>query len=188
MRKLPIQMNTVAISTLAMIAALGVVVRLTIRFPIIPDLVEITPAFTFSLLGGVIGGIPGGIFVGSIVGLSGAMGGGEFPLIPLVGNILLGVGTGYAIHLNPDRDSKQYSIMAILGGGIIGGFVSDMIIMLGIMGDILEIALMVSIADMIMAFVWVVVAILIERKLIRPIIGHYLYSDQTGSIQELETE
>ncbi len=186
MRVIPFQKNTVALTTFAMIAALGFVVRLTIKFTVIPELVEITPAFIFSLLGGIIGGIPGGVFVGSIVGLSGAMGGGEFPLVPLVGNILLGVGTGIAIHLNSNRDSMNYSLMAILGGGIIGGFIADMIIMMPILGFPLEGALPVSIVDMVMAFIWASVAIVIERKLIRPIIGQYLYSEESESIQELD--
>ncbi|MHA1638203.1 MAG: hypothetical protein ACTSUO_07780 [Candidatus Thorarchaeota archaeon] len=186
MKTIPFQKNTVAITTLAMIAALGVVVRLTIRFVVIPDLVEITPAFIFSLLGGIIGGIPGGVFVGFIVGLSGALGGGEFPLIPLVGNILLGVGTGYAIHLNSNRDSKRYSLMAILGGGLIGGFISDMVILMAILELPLEASLPVSIVDMTMAFIWAFVAIVVERKLIRPIIGHYLYAEESEAIQELE--
>jgi len=54
----PIQRNTVALTTIAVIAALGMVVRFVIQIPVIPGLVELTPGFLFSILGGVIGGIP----------------------------------------------------------------------------------------------------------------------------------
>ncbi|MHA1902427.1 MAG: hypothetical protein ACXADL_00050 [Candidatus Thorarchaeota archaeon] len=182
MASVPLHRNTVTLSTLALIAALGMIVRMTVRIPVVPELVEITPAFLFSELGGIIGGLPGGIVVGFIVGIGGAMGGGEISLIPFLGNIFLGIGTGYAVHITKERDSLKYSIMVILGGGIIGGWLPDMTIFL-YLSESIEAAFLIAIIDMIQAFVWAAVALLVERRIIRPIAGHYLYPD--GTIQTL---
>ena len=65
---MPIRMNTVALTIIALIASLGMIVRYAIQIPIVPDLVELTPGFLFSILGGVLGGIPGGIITGAAVG------------------------------------------------------------------------------------------------------------------------
>ena len=81
-------MNTVALTTIAMIAAIGIVVRYTIQIPVIPNAVVLTPGFMFSILGGVVGGIPGGAVVGAIVGVSGALTGTEIPILPMFGKPL----------------------------------------------------------------------------------------------------
>lgn len=176
MENIPLKKNTAALAILAIIASLGLLMRYLVRITIIPELVEITPGFLFSELGGIIGGILGGVIVGLAVGIGGAMGGGEFSIIPLVGNIFLGIGTGYAIHITKERDSMKYALMAILGGGLIGGFIPDMTIFL-FLSETVEVAFLFAIIDMIQGFIWAAVAIIIERKLIRPIAGHYLYPD-----------
>ena len=180
---MPLRKNTAALATLAILAAIGIVIRILVKFTIIPDLVEITPAFLFSLLAGILGGVPGGIFVGGIVGLAGALAGGESPLIPMVGNILLGVGTGWVIHVINDRDSMRYRLLVILSGGIIGGFISDVLILI-FLGVPWDLTLITATADMLMAFGWVILALILESKFIRPLFGHYLYPEE--SIRELE--
>ena len=177
MDTIPLKKNTAALAILALVAAMGLFMRYLVRITIIPELVEITPGFLFSELGGIIGGIFGGILVGMAVGIGGAMGGGEFSIIPLLGNIFLGIGTGYAIHITKERDSMRYSILAILGGGIIGGFIPDMTIFL-ILSETIEGAFLLALIDMIQGFIWAVVAIIIERKLIRPLAGNYLYPEE----------
>lgn len=176
MRSIPLQQNTVTLATLAMLAALGIVVRMFVRIPVIPGLLDLTPGFLFSELGGVIGGIPGGALVGAVVGLGGAMAGGEPPLLPMIGNICLGVGTGYAIHLRSNRDSAVYATMVILGGGIVGGFIPSMTIFAAVTESI-EITLLFATIDMLQAFLWAFVALLVERALVRPLVGHYLYPE-----------
>ena len=59
--------NTVLLTTLSVLAAIGIVARMFVRIPVIPGFFELTPGVLFSLLGGVIGGIPGGLLVGGIV-------------------------------------------------------------------------------------------------------------------------
>jgi len=182
MGTIPLQKNTVALTTLAMLAALGIVVRMFVRIPVIPGLLDLTPGFLFSELGGVIGGLPGGALVGALVGLGGAIAGGEPPVLPMIGNICLGIGTGYAIHVKKDRESLLYIAMVILGGGIIGGFIPSMTIFV-VFTESLELTILYAVIDMLQAFLWAFVALLLERIVIRPIIGQYLYPDD--EFQEL---
>ena len=176
MAQIPLQKNTVSLTTLAMIAALGIVVRMFIRIPVIPGFVELTPGFLFSLLGGVIGGVPGGIFVGAIVGIGGAMGGGEPPLLPMIGNIFLGIGSGLAIHVTKERNSRKYALMVVLGGGIIGGFIPTATVFASLI-DPIEVILAGALLDMTQGFLWAIVALFVERSIIRPILGKYLYPE-----------
>ena len=188
MRSIPLQQNTVALATLAMLAALGIVVRMFVRIPAIPGLLDLTPGFLFSELGGVIGGLPGGALVGAVVGLGGAMAGGEPPLLPMIGNICLGVGTGYAIHLRSNRDSLLYVAMVVLGGGIIGGFIPSMTIFAAVTESI-EVTFLFATIDMLQAFLWAFVALLVERALVRPLVGHYLYPEmESYDLQEVRED
>ncbi|MFW9799370.1 MAG: hypothetical protein ACFFD9_02965 [Candidatus Thorarchaeota archaeon] len=185
MSSIPLQRNSVALTTLAMLAALGVVVRMFVRIPVVPGLLDLTPGFLFSELGGVIGGLPGGALVGAIVGLGGAIAGGEPPLLPMIGNICLGVGTGYAIHLRSDRDSITYVVMVLFGGGIIGGFLPSMTIFAAVTESI-EVTFLYATIDMMQAFLWAFIALLVEKMLVRPMVGHYLYAEMTP--QDLKSE
>ena len=107
MGQIPLQKNTVALTSLAILAAMGIVVRMFVRIPVIPGLLDLTPGFLFSELGGVIGGLPGGALVGAIVGFGGAMAGGEPPLLPMLGNILR---SGfYSILSDPNTSATPYS-------------------------------------------------------------------------------
>jgi hypothetical protein len=167
-----------------MLASLGVVLRMFVRIPVIPGLLDLTPGFLFSELGGVIGGLPGGALVGAVVGLGGAMAGGEPPLLPMIGNICLGIGTGYAIHLRSNRDSAVYAAMVVLGGGIIGGFIPSMTIFAAVT-DSIEATMLFATIDMLQAFLWAFVALLVERALVRPLVGHYLYPEmESYDLQE----
>jgi hypothetical protein len=179
---LPIQRNTVALTTLAIIAALGIVVRYTIQIPVIPNAVVLTPGFLFSLLGGVVGGLPGGIIVGATVGASGALSGIELPLLPMFGNICLGIGSGYAVYF-AKRDTVKYYVMVILGGGIIGGFIPTMTVFSSFV-DPLVVNMIAATIDMAQALLWAFIALVVEKKIIRPIVGHYLYSEV--QIEELD--
>ena len=176
MAQIPLQKNTVSLTTLALIAALGIVVRMFVRLPVIPGFVELTPGFLFSLLGGVIGGVPGGIFVGAIVGIGGAMGGGEPPFLPMIGNIFLGIGSGLAIHVTKERNSRKYAMMVVLGGGIIGGFIPTATVFASLV-DPIEIILAAALLDMTQGFLWAIVALFVERSIIRPIAGKHLYPE-----------
>jgi hypothetical protein len=173
MSSFPIKYNTVTISILAIIAALGIVARMYIRITIIPEVLELTPGFVFSQLGGIIAGLPGGILVGAIVGISGATAGGEFPLLPLIGNICLGLGTGWVYHAIRNRENKLYYLLVILGGGLIGGFIPSLIIVA--LTESLEAAMIVAVIDCLQACLWAGVALFVNKIIILPLAGHYLY-------------
>jgi len=153
MTQTPLRKNTVLLITLTLIASLGIFVRVFVRIPVIPGFVEITPGFLFSLLGGVIGGVPGGIFVGAIVGIGGAMSGGEPQLLPMIGNIFLGIGSGLAIHVTKERNSRKYALMVILGGGVIGGFIPTATVFASFI-DPIEVILAAALLDMAQGFLW----------------------------------
>ncbi|MGD9397510.1 MAG: hypothetical protein PVJ05_13835 [Candidatus Thorarchaeota archaeon] len=180
----PIRSNTVALTTLAIIAALGIVVRYAIQIPVIPNAVVLTPGFMFSILGGVVGGLPGGALVGGIVGISGALSGTEIPILPMFGNICLGIGSGYAIYF-ANRDSLKYYFFVIVGSGIIGGFMPTMTVFYSLI-DPLVVNMIAASIDMAQAFLWAVVALIVERTIIRPIVGHYLYSQ--AELRELSEQ
>jgi hypothetical protein len=180
----PIWKNTAALTTLAIIAALGIVVRFFIQIPVIPGVVVLTPGFVFSLLGGIVGGIPGGALVGAIVGLSGALSGTEIPLLPMIGNVFLGIGSGYAIHFSK-RDTPRYALLVILGGGVIGGFIPTMTIFASFV-DPLVVNLSAALVDMFQAMLWAAVALGLERGLIRPIAGKQLYGERRNLELDLQ--
>jgi hypothetical protein len=169
-----------------MIAALGIVVRVFVQIPLIFGVVVLTPGFLFSLLGGVIGGIPGGVLVGAITGLGGALALTEPPLLPMIGNICLGIGSGYALHLVKNRNNLKYYLMIIIGAPIIGGFIPTFVISLLYLFP-MAIVVTGAIADTIQTLIWVFPALLLEKTFIRPLIGHYLYSG-TEQLELDETE
>jgi len=172
---MPVKSNTVALTTLALIAALGIVVRYAIQVPIIPNVVVLTPGFVFSILAGIVGGLPGGAIVGAIIGASGALSGTEIPLLPMIGNMCLGIGSGYAIYF-ANRDTEKYYMLVILGSGVIGGFIPTMTIFASFV-DPFIVNLVAATIDMMQAFVWAFVALFLEKAIIRPIVGQYLYSN-----------
>ena len=180
----PLKMNTVALTTIALIASLGMIVRYAIQIPVIPDLVELTPGFLFSILGGILGGIPGGILAGTAVGIGGALAGGSLSILTLFGNLFLGIGGGYAIYF-AKRDTIKYNVLVIIGAGIIGGLIPSMTLFAAI-GVPFEANLFIASIDMAQGFLWAVVALVVERTLIRPIVGNYLYSE--AEIQELDEQ
>lgn len=180
----PIQKNTVALTTIALIAALGMLVRYTLQIPVIPELVELTPGFLFSILGGIIGGIPGGIITGFAVGIGGSLSGIGISILTLFGNICLGIGGGYAIYF-AKRDTIRYNNLVILGAGIIGGFIPTMTIFYTF-GLPFVVNLAYASIDMMQGFLWAILAIIVEKTIIRPIVGHYLYAEV--EIVELQDE
>jgi len=186
--RIPLKLNSVTITTLAMIAALGIIIRMTVRIPLVPEVVEITPAFMFSELGGIIGGIPGGLLVGFIVGFGGAMAGGEAWLLPLIGNVALGVGTGFVIHIISNRDSIKYALLTIIGGGIIGGFLATLGIMVFLLGIEFNLSVIPALIDMYQALAWAAVALLVDSFIIRPIMGQYLYPSEDELLLYTEGE
>ena len=170
------------VASIAIVGALGAAVRLFVRIAIFPGL-ELTPGFMFSELGGLLGGVPGGVLTGVIVGMGGAIAGVEEPVLPIVGNVCLGIGTGIASSPRIGRDSWIFRIIAVVGAGVIGGFIPTFLLFSGFQ---FEVQFLPAVIDGCQAMFWAAAALIVEKTLIRPILGPYLYpqSMQTESVAE----
>jgi hypothetical protein len=102
----------------------------------------------------------------------------------MIGNICLGLGSGYAIYV-ADRDTIKYYILVILGGGIIGGFIPTMTIFASLEAP-LVVNLVAASIDMMQAFLWAIVALVVERAIFRPLVGDHIYENKR--IEELAPE
>ena len=75
-----------------------------------------------------------------------------------------------------NRNTLRYYLLVIIGAPIIGGFIPTFLIS-ALYGLAIELIVVAAIMDTIQTLIWVIPALLIEKLVIRPIIGHYLYSD-----------
>ncbi len=160
------------IALLAVLAALGVVLR-SISVTVIPNVVELTPGFFASEFAGMVLGLEGGIIVGTITGLVGALHGGEFPLIPLIGNIALGVSTAI-VYLFMKKDSRIRDILVVVSAGIIGGFLPTFTITLmfiPITSEGIALAAFSAMLDFFQAALWAIVGLPIKRIVDRDLLG-----------------
>jgi hypothetical protein len=184
MSSVPIKFNAVTISILAIISALGIVARIYIQIPVISGVLVLTPGFLFSQLGGIIAGLPGGFLVGAIIGIGGAIAGGEPPLVPFIGNICLGLGTGWVFHVISDRESTKFYILVITGGAIIGGFIPSLAIYA--LTESIELTLFLALIDCFQACIWAITALIVNRLIMIPLAGDYLYPSM--EVYKLEEE
>jgi len=111
----------------ATLAATGAALRYTSAIPIVPGVVEFTPSMAIPALAGMLLGVSGGVTVGFAVGLSGAL--REFPPIPIVGNVMLGLGPGIVKEFLSRRRETRLNSSKILEWifyisviSIVGGF------------------------------------------------------------------
>ncbi len=102
----------------------------------------------------------------------------------MVGNMCLGLGTGIAVYVSR-RNSLKFSLIAILGGGFIGGFIPSMTIFAAVT-DSLELTFIVAVADLIQAIIWAIVAIFVDRYIIQKILGNYIYADGDKNVELLD--
>ncbi|MGQ4832748.1 MAG: ECF transporter S component [Candidatus Asgardarchaeia archaeon] len=164
--------NSKRIALLAVLAALGIVLR-SISITVIPDIVQLTPGFFVSEFAGMVLGLEGGIIVGAITGIVGAMQGGEFPLIPLIGNIALGVSTAI-VYLFMRKDSRVRDLMVVISAGIIGGFLPTFCITLmfiPITTEGIALAAFSAMLDFFQAALWAIVGLPIKRIVDKDILG-----------------
>ncbi len=155
---------------LALFAATGVIFR-QISIPIFPPFVSLTPGFLMPLLAGVILGPLGGALCGLFVGVSGAL--WEFPLIPLIGNIALGLSTGIPSFYRNRMPPVLWMSLCIVSAMIIGGFLPTLIVEVLVVGFPPSVAAVTASIDAFQAIVWVVVAILLVVSIVDPILNRY---------------
>ncbi|MFX1301338.1 MAG: ECF transporter S component [Promethearchaeota archaeon] len=158
------------IALLALFTASGVIFR-QISIPIFPPFVSLTPGFLLPLLAGMILGPLGGALCGVFVGVSGAL--WEFPLIPLIGNIALGLSTGIPSFYRNRRSPVLWMSLCVVSAMIIGGFLPTFIVEVLVVRFPPSIATVTATIDALQALVWVVAAILLVMSIIDPILDRY---------------
>ncbi|MFX0078663.1 MAG: hypothetical protein ACFE8O_05430 [Candidatus Hermodarchaeota archaeon] len=158
------------IALLALFSASGVIFR-QISIPIFPPFVSLTPGFLLPLLAGMILGPVGGTLCGMFVGVSGAL--WEFPLIPLIGNIALGLSTGIPSFYRNRMSPVLWMSLCVVSAMIIGGFLPTFIVEVLVAMFPPSIATVTATIDALQALVWVVVAILIVMSIVDPILDRY---------------
>ncbi len=158
----------------ALFAATGVVLR-QISLPTPLPYVTLTPGFTMPLLAGIVLGPLGGLICGAIVGLSAGL--WEPLIIPLVGNIALGLSTGIPSLFRHRMSSYLWRSFCFLGGIVIGGFLPTF------MGEVVLlvpplIAAAAASIDAVQAGIWVSVAILLDAFTIQPFLTRNLHTTE----------
>ncbi len=155
---------------LGIFAALGVVIRQYLKIPVIPEVVELTPGFIMPFLTGLVLGPVEGAICGLIVGISGALTSTEFSLIPLVGNIALGLSTGVPTLWRHRIHRIPFIGLCTVSASIFGGFASTYVISVFLMGLDPTAASFFATIDAVQAIVWLAVAFIIESVAVQPII------------------
>lgn len=146
------------ISLIAILSAAGLALR-TIAIPVAYS-VQITPGMIAPILSGILLGLWPGCLTGLIIGIYAAVFSGEFWLIPLIGNLLLGVGAGLATDLMKNWNSKTVKIiMLIISPSIIGGFIPTFSIMCILTPGAVIVAFTSGAIDMINALIAAIIAI-----------------------------
>lgn len=158
------------IALLALFTATGVIFR-QISIPIFPPFVSLTPGFLLPLLAGMVLGPLGGALCGLFVGVSGAL--WEFPLIPLIGNIALGLSTGSPSFHRHKMPPVLWMSLCVISAMLIGGFLPTFIIEVVIIRFHPVIAMLTASVDAFQAIIWTVVAILLVIGIVDPILNRY---------------
>jgi hypothetical protein len=166
--------NTLPISfwtaLLALFAAIGIVLR-QVAIPIFPPYVTLTPGFIMPLLAGIVLGPLGGAIGGIIVGLSGAL--WEPFLIPLIGNIALGLSTGIPSYFRYKMSHFLWITMSILSAIFIGGFLPTFTIETLIYGVPFMIAAITASFDASQAGIWSGIALFTFVGIVNPVLEQY---------------
>lgn len=158
------------IALLAVFAALGIVLR-QVTIPTFSPYVTLTPGFIMPLLAGMVLGPLGGILCGVFVGISGAF--WEPYLIPIFGNIALGLSTGVPAFYRQRFHPYLWSSLCIVSAIFIGGFLPTFSIEVLVALVPVPIAAMTASIDAVQAGVWVIFALLIVKVVVDPILHRY---------------
>jgi hypothetical protein len=123
------------------------------------------------LLAGMLLGPFGGIFCGIFVGVSGAL--WEPFLIPLIGNIALGLSTGLPSYFRHKIPYSLWVSLCILFAICLGGFLPTFTVEVLIAGVPPLFAIFSASIDAAQAGLWVVLALLIQRGVVEPLLNPY---------------
>jgi hypothetical protein len=169
---------TLWVAILAIFSAVGIVLR-QFAIPTFSPYVTLTPGFLIPLLAGIVLGPLGGILCGIFVGISGAL--WEPFLIPIIGNIALGLSTGTPTFYRHKIHQTSWMASCIFSAVLIGGFLPTFSTELVVFGVPPTIAAVTASIDAAQAGIWVIVAIILSQTVIKPILSRYY---KTKSISE----
>ena len=164
------------IALLAIFSAVGIILR-QIAIPTYSIYVTLTPGFIIPLLAGIVLGPLGGILCGVLVGISGAL--WEPILIPLVGNIALGLSTGIPTYFQKNLQHKWWMVVCFVSAVIFGGFLPTFAVEVFLFIVPPYFAALTASIDAIQAGIWVLVAILLTQGVIDTILVRYRRTRET---------
>jgi hypothetical protein len=113
----------------------------------------------------------GGILTGLFVGISGAL--WEPILIPLLGNMALGISTGLPTYYRFKIQRAFWIFVCILSSVFIGGFLPTFSIEILVFGVPLVAAMLTASLDALQAGIWIFVAIFFAEGVVDPILHRY---------------
>ncbi len=171
------KMNTAMLMVIVLLSALGVILRYFVRITIIPGVVELTPSFLIPLLAGLLAGIPGGVLSGFLVGISGMAAGGEIPVLPLLGNIALGLGTAIGVLVAGKMPKIARIIIYTILGGLIGGFIPTFLITYFLDTPVIAVCAAAGFIDFAQAALWAFVGTILKWTIIDPNFKQYIYNE-----------
>jgi hypothetical protein len=164
------------IALLAIFSAVGLVLR-QVAIPTVSPFVTLTPGFIMPLLAGIILGPLGGMLCGVFVGISGAL--WEPILIPLVGNVALGVSTGIPTFYRNKFRHIWWIVACLISAITIGGFLPTFTIEVLLFVVPPYFAALTASIDAVQAGIWVLIAIILSQGVIDPILLRYRRSRET---------
>jgi len=158
------------LALLVVFSALGIALR-QVAIPTYTLFVNLTPGFIIPLLSGMLLGPLGGIFCGVFVGMSGAL--WEPFLIPLVGNIALGLSTGLPSYFRHKIPYSLWLILCLIFAICIGGFFPTFAVEVFVAQIPPSVAILSASIDAVQAGLWVIIAFFILRGVVKPLLNPY---------------
>jgi hypothetical protein len=152
---------------LAMFAAVGILLR-QVALPTSLPYATLTPGFTIPLLTGLALGPIGGLACGLIVGISGGL--TEPVLLPVLGNIALGVSTGIASLARRRLPYLLWASLCVVSGSFFGGFLPTFSIEVLVFLVQPVAALAAALTDGLQGIVWAIVAVVLDKTAVHPLL------------------
>ncbi|MFX0168767.1 MAG: hypothetical protein ACFE89_05325 [Candidatus Hodarchaeota archaeon] len=123
------------------------------------------------ILTGLLLGPLGGVLCGVFVGMSGAL--WEPFLIPILGNIALGLSTGIPSFYRHKIPKSLWIALCMLLAVVLGGFLPTFSIEVFIAGILPAFAVITASIDAVQAGIWASLALLLQLGVIEPILNPY---------------
>jgi hypothetical protein len=155
------------LAMLAVFAALGILLR-QVALPTLLPFVTLTPGFTMPLLTGIALGPIEGLACGLVVGMSGGL--TEPALLPILGNIALGLSTGIPSLARRRLPYPLWAGLCVVSGSVFGGFLPTFAVE-GLLFLVQPFAAAAAaLTDGLQAIVWAIVAVLLDKKAVQPLL------------------